>query len=197
MTQDIVPPGAGPSSLPDDELLLAIAGGEETALAELIRRYQGRVINLAYRYLGSHDEAELVTQDTFVRIWHHAGSYRGAAQVWTWVYRIVVNLCCNSRLRNRRTGSELSESLPADVRYQPAEAHERNEQDTIVRQALESLPEDQRMAVVLTRLEGLSYVDASQAMNKSVNAVATLLFRAKENLRTKLMPFVRRGKVSP
>ncbi|MEO0108654.1 MAG: sigma factor, partial [candidate division WOR-3 bacterium] len=96
----------------DDGLLAKVAQRDERALAELFRRYQNRVMNLAYRYLRDRDAAELATQDTFVNIWNKAGSFRGEAQVWTWIYRITVNLCYDRRPRRLVREVELDEMMP-------------------------------------------------------------------------------------
>jgi RNA polymerase sigma-70 factor (ECF subfamily) len=175
----------------------AIARGEEKALAELVRRYQGRVVNLAKHYLDDREEADNATQDTFVKIWEHAGSYRGSAQVWTWIYRIALNICSNIKQHMKIPTDELDESVLASDFQQPDIAYRRKEQERIIRRALDALSDDQRMALVLTRYEQLSYVDAAQVMGKPVKAFAMVLLRAKDNMRVRLTPFLLRGKLSP
>ena len=181
---------AGPSDL---ELLQQIARKDEAAFAELYQRFKGRVLNLAYRYLGNREEGEMATQDTFLRVWQNADRFRGNAQVWTWIYRITANLCMNMKSRKPLPTEELDDTVPASDAHQPADAHVRREQEELVRKALDCLPADQRMAIVLSRFEQLSYEEIGQTMNKSPRAIATLLFRARENLRHRLLPFQRRG----
>jgi RNA polymerase sigma-70 factor (ECF subfamily) len=188
---------AGNRDAEDLGLLQRIAQHDESALAELFNRHHTRVINLAYRYLGNRDDSELIAQDVFIRIWRHAGKFRGSSQVWTWIHRIVVNLCLTFKSHKRLTTETLDESIPAEAGHQPNEIYARREQQAIVRHALESLPPEQRMALILSRYEELSYEEIAQAMSKSVPAVATIIFRAKESLRAKLLPYLKRGKISP
>ena len=197
MNSDGTASGQDHATAQDVDLVRAIAAGDDSALSELFKRYQSRVLNVAYRFLGRQDEAELVVQDTFMKIWHSAGKYRGSSQAWTWIYRIAVNLCNNFKSRNRNDFSELDETLPAGPEHEPAEAFHRKEQESIIRRALDALPDDQKMVVVLTRFEGLSYIDTAQVMGKSTSATAMLLLRAKETLRVKLTPFLKQGKFSP
>jgi RNA polymerase sigma-70 factor, ECF subfamily len=181
----------------DLELMEAVARKDEAALAELFKRFQGRVVNLCFRYMGKRDEAELMTEDVFLRIWNFANSFRGTSQVWTWIYRIAVNLCLTEKARKHPQIQELKDDVPDHPHHEPEAAHERNEQQEIIQQALDSLPPDQRMAIMLSQYEAMSYVEIAEIMGKSKSAVATLLFRAREQMRLRLEPFVRRGKLSP
>jgi RNA polymerase sigma-70 factor, ECF subfamily len=186
-----------PTPKSDLELIGLIAQKDESALAELFKRFQSRVTNLCYRYVGNRDDAEIMTQDVFLKIWGFAGSFRGSSQVWTWIYRIAVNLCLTFKAHKRQPIDELGEDVPANTAHQPEVAHVRDEQQVIIEQALDSLPPDQKMAIVLSRYEGMSYLEIGEAMNKSRTAVATLLYRAREELKRKLEPFVKKGKLSP
>ena len=186
------------SEAPNDlELMGRVAQKDEAAFAELFKRFQNRVINLSYRYLGNRDDAELITQDIFLRIWEHARTFRGSSQVWTWIYRVAVNVCLTFKSHKRWPVGELDDTVPAEASAQPEAIHTRNEQQAVVQQALDSLSPDQRMAIVLSRYEGMSYEEIGQTMNKSKTAVATLLFRAREQLKIRLTPYVKRRKISP
>lgn len=184
-------------SLSDAELMSAVAGKQESAFAELFRRYSTRVFNLAYRQLGNREDAELITQDVFLRIWRHSSSYRGSAQPWTWIYRIAINTCLSHKARKRLVTEELDETIPAAPNSQPDTVYHQSRLQAIVQKALADLPAEQRMAIVLYRYEGLSYDEIAAVMNKSRNAVASLLFRAREQLRIRLLPYVERGEISP
>jgi len=187
-------PEFSPRSSPEDvELLQRVAQRDEAAFAQLYEKFKVRVVNLSFRYLGSRDDAEVAAQDAFLKIWKHAAEFRGSAQVWTWIYRITANVCLNMKIRKREELSELDSSVPAGESHQPQDIHSRQRQEEIIRRALDLLPADQRMATVLCRFEGMSYEEAAQTMNKSVRAVATLLFRARDNLRTRLLPLQKRG----
>jgi RNA polymerase sigma-70 factor (ECF subfamily) len=177
----------------DIELLQKVSRKDESALAELFERFKGRVLNLAYRYMGSRDDAELVAQDVFLKVWQNADKFRGAAQVWTWIYRITVNLCLTRKSRKELPTGYLDDKVPASEAHQPVEALERRETEGLVQRMLETLPPEQRMAIVLAEYEQLSYEEIGRTMNKTPRAVATILFRARDNLRRRLSPFQKRG----
>jgi RNA polymerase sigma-70 factor (ECF subfamily) len=177
----------------DIELLRRASRKDESALAELFERFKGRVLNLAYRYMGSRDDAELVAQDVFLKVWHNAEKFRGSAQVWTWIYRITVNLCLTRKSRKQLPTAYLDDTVPADETHQPVEAFERRETEGLVQRMLETLPPEQRMAIVLAEYEQLSYNEIGRTMNKTPRAVATILFRARDSLRRRLTPFQKRG----
>jgi RNA polymerase sigma-70 factor (ECF subfamily) len=185
------------TSLPDAELLQLTARRDEAAFAELFHRFSGKVTNLAYRYLGNRDDAELIAQDAFLKVWNYAHTFRGSSSVWTWLFRIAVNLCLTLRARKRWPVEKLDENAAADMNAQPERVFSQKETQTVVERALKGLPPDQRMAIMLSHYEDMSYEEIAQTMNKSVKAVATLLFRARENLRVRLTPMLKRGKISP
>jgi RNA polymerase sigma-70 factor (ECF subfamily) len=181
------------SSPADVELLQRVAQRDEAAFAQLYEQFKTRVLNLSFRYVGNREDAEIAAQDAFLRVWNSAGKFRGSAQVWTWIYRITVNVCLNVKAHKRIVNIELDDEVPAGLEHEPVDSHIRRQQEEIVREALESLPPDQRMATVLARFEDMSYEQIAQTMGKSVRAVATLVFRAKEKLRDRLLPLQRRG----
>jgi RNA polymerase sigma-70 factor (ECF subfamily) len=193
MPESSVPELSPRSSPADVELLQRVAQRDEAAFAQLYEQFKARVLNLAYRYLSSRDDAEVAAQDAFLRIWNNADKFRGSAQVWTWIYRITVNVCLNMKVHKYEPVDQLNDAVPASADLQPEDIHNRQRQEEIVRRAMDLLPADQRMATVLSRFEGMSYEEVAQTMNKSVRAVATLLFRARENLKTRLLPLQKRG----
>lgn len=186
-------PGHRPDNDLDLELLQRVCRKDESAFAELFERFKGRVLNLAYRYMGNREDAELVTQDVFLRVWQNAEKFRGTAQVWTWIFRITVNLCLTRKKRKQLPMSDLDDTVPAGEAHQPKEALERRDTEGLVQRMLDTLPPEQRMAIVLAEYEQLSYQEIGRTMNKTPRAVATILFRARDNLRRRLTPFQKRG----
>ena len=170
----------------DTELMARLAKGEVSAIGDLARRHQGRVLELAFRTLGHWDVAEDVAQETFLRVYRAARTYKPQAQFSTWLYRIVVNLCLDEQRRRAKAALPLeavaSEGLPAS-QENPAERRELSE---LVRTAVQQLPDRQRMAVVLHRYDGLSHTQISEVTGWSESAVESLLVRAYGNLREKL-----------
>ncbi|HDR00338.1 MAG TPA: RNA polymerase sigma factor [candidate division WOR-3 bacterium] len=176
----------------DRELVRAAQAGGLSAFEELVRRHQRPLFGYLYRMCGNPAEAEELAQQAFVRAWGGIGRFRGEASFKTWLYRIATNLCINRATRRKPT-VELPESLPAPEASEPAESYARARRVAAVRAALEQLPADQRAALVLVEYEEMSYREAARALRRSVRAVDSLIFRARQNLRRLLEPARRKG----
>jgi RNA polymerase sigma-70 factor (ECF subfamily) len=170
-------------------LMARAARGERAAWHELYRGYKDYVFRTAVRYLGDEAAAADVTQDVFVALFQRAGQYHPGARFTTFLFRVVANRCLNERARahSRRRdpgGSdsralaqvEAAEGSRPDVELAAREDRER------VRAAILALPERQRLAVILSRYEGLGYEAIAEAMDTSVSTVESLLFRARRGL---------------
>jgi len=169
--------------LPDGLLVQVIADGHLDALGPLVHRHQDRVRRLAYRFLGEWGDADDVAQDAFLRVVRAAPRYEPTARFTTWLHRIVVNLCLDARRRRARFVASDLPDLPADP---PGDVLERDETVWRVRQALDSLPDRQRTAVILHRYEGESHREIAEVTGWSESAVESLLVRAYANLRRAL-----------
>ncbi len=170
----------------DSELMTRLAGGDMSALGELAYRHQGRVLELAYRTLGSWDRAEDVAQETFLRVHRAAKRYKPTAKFTTWLYRIVVNLCLDEQRKRTRAGASLEPEL---YEQRPASNHnatEKEEMAAMVRAAVQELSERQRLAVILHRYDDLNHAEISEATGWTQSAVESLLVRAYANLRSRL-----------
>ena len=174
---------------PDVELLARIGNKEPAAVNEMVSRKLPRLLALASRILGDADEAKDVAQESFLRIWRQAANWRsGEARFDTWLHRVVLNLC-HDRLRKRKErpledddpGNELVDSAPRPD--EELEATARSEQ---MAAALAALPDRQREAIVLQYYQELSNIEAAALMNISVDALESLLSRARRNLRSYL-----------
>lgn len=174
---------------PDVELLTRIGDREPAAVNEMVSRKLPRLLALACRILGDADEAKDVAQETFLRIWTHAASWRGGgARFDTWVHQVALNLC-RDRLRRRKTvrlgdDDELNDCV--DASPTPIEHLQDADRSEQVAQALASLPERQREAIVLQYYQELSNNEAAALMDISVEALESLLSRARRNLRSYL-----------
>jgi len=170
----------------------------------LVDRYSKPIYNLIYRLLGDADEAADLTQETFIRAFRSFSKFRGEASVYTWLYRIAVNLCKN-RFRHkdgagRYEGPSLDEAGPGDGTSTLADtvAHhdtpdavlQRKELRDRIEQAIGELPYDYRIVAVLRDLHGLSYQQIAEATGLSVDVVRTRLARAREMLRRKLKAYL-------
>jgi len=178
--------GVGSNEDPDTELLARMGRGEEAAFRALIARKLPRIHALSLRLLGDNGEADDVTQDAFLRSWRQARDWRpGQAQFDTWLHRVVLNLCYD-RLRKRREilaaepPEQVDPSLPVDQRLERDEAVQR------VQAALAKLPPRQREAIMLHTYQELSNIETAQVLDVSVEALESLLSRARRTLRSLL-----------
>ncbi|MGF6374795.1 RNA polymerase sigma factor (sigma-70 family) [Paraburkholderia sp. RAU6.4a] len=175
-----------PDADPDAELIARVGRAEPGAVRSLVARKLPRLLALATRMLGDRMEAEDIAQEVFVRIWKQAARWReGEAKFDTWMHRVALNLCYD-RLRGQREdpSDELPDSAdpaaPPDARLEARADHAR------VRAALAALPARQREALVLTYYQEMSNLDAAALMGVSVDALESLLSRARRNLRAQL-----------
>lgn len=178
---------------PDTLLMLRARDDDMEAYSLLVERFQQRIINTIYRYTGDGAGAEDLAQEVFIRVFKARKSYQPTAKFSTWVFRIATNLCLNE-IRNRKHRPSLSlddNPLLDKGAPDPGELEiSRRELVQAVRKALDSLPENQRLAVVLNKWEEQSYEDIGAAMNLSVPAVKSLLFRARQAMKEQLEGFL-------
>lgn len=171
-----------PDTDEDDRALLAAhVGGDRWAFGRLVARHQDRLWAVALRTLGDRDEAADALQDALLSAYRAAGSYRGDARVTTWLHRIVVNACLD-RLRRDRTASPLPERELPDQHDAPARVDTRLE----VREALDRLPEGQRVALVLVDMHGLSVREAAAVLEVAEGTVKSRCSRGREAMATML-----------
>lgn len=189
----------------DVQLMLAFQQGDELAFQELIERNHSRVIGLAYRFVANSADAEDIAQEVFLRIYKARKSYKPTAKFTTWMFRIAANVSLNHiRSRSNRKDDVSFQQLAKDhdgPRTFPdheAEAPDHDiQQDELqdkVQEAIRQLPEKQQVAVVLNKYEGMSYADIAQTLGCSTMAVKSLLARARENLKSELLLYLRTGR---
>jgi RNA polymerase sigma-70 factor (ECF subfamily) len=186
----------------DVERMLAVRDGDDEAFAALVVKYQNRVMGLAYRYLGDQGAAEDLAQEAFLRVYRAKERYEPRAKFSTWLYRIVVNLCLNE-LRSRKnkhvvalavateTSSNLNIDLSDEGEIEPVETLQKEELAEKIQEIIATLPENQRIAILLNKYEGLPYQEVAEAMDTTVMAVKSLLTRARVNIKEKLLPYLR------
>ena len=172
------------------DLLAAYARGEAWAARGLTTRLTPRVYAQAFRMLGDAAEAEDVAQEAMMRLWRAAADWQsGDAKVTTWLYRVAANLCTD-RLRRRRWAGPPLDDIPDPADTRPSA--EARLQDTARRdalgEALMTLPERQRLAVILRHIEGLSNPEIAEILDLGIEAVESLTARGKRALKTVLAP---------
>lgn len=168
---------------PDEALLVAFANGDQTAARLLATRLAPRAIGQAFRLLHDRAEAEDVVQEAMLRLWRIAPEWRqGEAQVSTWLYRVVGNLCID-RLRKRKRSVGIDEiAEPADDTPSVSDRMQDNARQQALSDALAEMPDRQAQAVSLRHLEGLGNPEIAEIMEISVEAVESLTARGKRTL---------------
>lgn len=190
----------------DLQLMARVKAGDDEAFNELMLRHEKTVVNLVYRFTGNREIAGDLAQEVFLRIYRASGRFEAKAKFFTYLYKVTLNLCRNYRAKaQRRQTTSLNasrsnsngEELPSRDLEDPSGSAEeqvsRMELSAMVREAVESLPQQQREAVVLQRFKGLAYEEIAEALNLSVPAVKSRIHRAKLNLRDKLTPYLEKG----
>jgi len=186
--------------LNDESLALMelIKNGDEGAFQRLVELHQGAVIGTVAKMLSSSSDAHDIAQMVFIRVWKSANRYRPEAKFTTWLFTITRNLVFNEmRRRKRRPESSLEEAEDDFHIGHADESHRQPDAETLqtelekkIEEAIESLPEKQRTAVILRRYENLPYEEIGKVLDMSLPAVKSLLFRARGHLREKLLPYL-------
>mgnify|MGYP000095741383 CR=1 FL=1 len=189
----------------NEEQLLVEAGqrGDVEAFNQLVRLYEGRVYNLCYRMLGDSDAAADVAQETFISVYRNLNKFRGGV-FRSWLLRIATNACYDAlRARKRRPAISLDAAQEseddgpgfeiADTGESPDEVALRRELAAAIQRGIAQLPEDQRVVVILSDVQGLAYEEIAEVTNTNLGTVKSRLSRARARLRD----ILREGELLP
>ncbi|MFZ5766796.1 MAG: RNA polymerase sigma factor [Thermodesulfobacteriota bacterium] len=166
----------------DEHLLQAVGQGDLNSFGKIVERHQEWAWRIAYRFFGDENEAADVVQDAFMRLLDSASRYRPEAKFRTFFHRIITRLCLDRAKKKKPLYLDTLPDLP-DHRLDAAEVLMRRETAVAVRQALDALAPNQRMAIVLRYYEDLNYEEIAAALDTSPKAVERLLGRGRERLR--------------
>ncbi len=192
--RDEVRPGLGAparvkvrvSGDPDSELVIRAGAGDRASIRELVRMKLPRILALARRMLGDAGEAEDVAQESFLRLWRQAPSWRpGGARIDSWLYKVTLNLCYD-RLRRRREIATAEPPVGTDPAPDPEATLLGREIGGRIDAGLLALPPRQREAIVLVHFQEIAGSDAARIMEISVEALESLLARGRRGLRRDL-----------
>ena len=195
------------TSITDLELVELAKVGDQLAFRYLVERYQKRVFAVAFGVVKNEEDARDITQDAFVKVHRYLGRFHGSSSFYTWLYRIVVNLCIDHVRKASRVGTvDYDDSTDhhngADTsagRFlgvpapSPSDELRRRELGSELIRALDGLSDKHRQVIVLREIEGLSYKDMADVLGVSVGTVMSRLHHARHNMQASLRRYLKRG----
>lgn len=184
----------------DQLLVKRVQAGDKRAFDLLVKQYQHKIIGLIGRYVYDQHEALDVAQEAFIKAYRALPGFRGDSAFYTWLYRIAINTAKNHLVaRNRRPPDvdvdvDDAQYLGAESELRDLETPEnalyRDELERVVKQTLDRLPEDLRVALTLREFEGMSYEDIANVMDCPVGTVRSRIFRAREAIDKEIAPLL-------
>lgn len=187
----------------DANLLQNLKTGNKAAFNELVRLYGNKVINTCYRFLLDKKDAEDIAQEVFIEVYQSVKSFRGEAKLSTWIYRIAVTKSLDEikkRKRKKRIASIGKMLHLDDIAHwfaggtMPDKSMQENENMQEIIKALDVLPDGQRVAFTLSKIEGYSNKEIAEIMNITTIAVESLIYRAKKMVSAQLKEILQNNK---
>jgi len=191
-----------PAELSDAEIMLRVQAGDESAFPLLVEKFRRPLIGFMNRMARNQGVAEELAQEVFLRVYRSRQTYAAEAKFSTWLYRIATNLALNHLRDTRHEKPDISVHLDepdqetgrfpdvADKAITVEENLLRRERALAIRRQVQSLPERQRLAVLMHKYQAMDYREISKVLKLSESATKSLLFRAYQTLREKLKDFV-------
>jgi RNA polymerase sigma-70 factor, ECF subfamily len=184
----------------EQEIIRRLRSGDQAAFRQVVGEHSSLVMNCAYKFLRNRESAEDITQEVFLEVFESIHSFRGDAQLSTWIYRIAVTKSINLIKRQNRkkrfawlvpVSDEHNpvDHLPSGDESDPAKSLERKERADRVAGALAKLPDNQKIAYTLSKVEGMKYDEIARVMNTTVPSVESLVHRAKGSLAERLSAY--------
>lgn len=193
---------------PDVRLMLRVRDDNAAAFEKLVAQYQNRLVTVLHHLVGSRDQADDLAQEVFMRVFRARKRYQPGSRFSTWLFTIANNVASNARrglarrkeIQLRPADTQVSSALSLEELAKeasglmPSRQLDKLELSDVVQLAMQSLNERQRMAVLLCKFEGMSYVEIAESMEMSPPAIKSLLSRARVNLKTVLEPYLSDGR---
>lgn len=180
----------------DPQILLRFRRGDHEAFRAIVERHHDKLYGLAYSILGSREDAEDILQEAFIRAFIARESFRGQSGFGTWLYRIVFNLCVDLKRRQSHANVEPYDDSQNQAGHQPGGSlrdplHELEDAEAVqlIRRALDDLTIEQRAAVTLREIEGMSYKEIARIMGCSTGTVMSRLHYGRKRLQERLKSF--------
>lgn len=169
----------------DSQIIEAVLSGDREAYAELVRRYQGKILSVCNSLFNNPIDADDVAQETFLKAYSSLKTFRGQSSFGTWLTRIAINQCRDTwRKQNRRKADSLEARMEAgkDLQDPAASTSDTLENKELAQRMLSSLSDDFRTILILRESSGLSYEDLAETLGVSLDAVKSRLKRARQKL---------------
>jgi RNA polymerase sigma-70 factor, ECF subfamily len=193
---------SGVESPSDAEIMLRVRTGDQSAFDYLVQKYRRPMVSFMYRMARNAAAAEDLAQEVFLRVYRSRETYEASAKFTTWLYRIATNLAVNHARDTRHERPEMQVSIDEpdeetgttfevpDGTLNAEQTIMRRERMRAIRQKVEALPEQQKLAVLMHKYQQMDYKQIADVLKKSESATKSLLFRAYETLREQLKEFV-------
>jgi RNA polymerase sigma-70 factor (ECF subfamily) len=170
------------------EIVKKAVEGDEKAFEFIVKKYQNKVGNLIFKIVGDSSVVDDLTQEVFLKVFESLKDYRFGSAVYTWIYRITVNVCIDEiRRRQRHRTLSLSEVVSQNPKVEPSyspveKSAERKELREIIEKAVSKLPIEYKTALILREFEDLQYEEIAKILKVSVGTVKSRIFRARKLL---------------
>ena len=187
-------------SVSDEILIEKVKSSDNSAFEKLVKKYEKKIYNLAFRLTGKSEDASDILQETFLKAYHSLGDFRGEANFSTWLYRIALNIALMKKRKEKgkifepiesklfTPEGELTKEIP-DWSNNPEAEIENKELRKILTETLSSLPDDYRTVLILRDIQGLSNKEVSEILKISIPAVKSRLHRARLFLRDRISKY--------
>ncbi len=185
----------------EQELIEQLGQKNESAFRWLVEHYRNRVYHTALNIVQDPKEAEDIAQETFIKVFESIRNFKMESSLSTWIYRITVHGSLD-KIRRKKTRERLQKIIPwwmpaenkssGSAFYHPGIAAENKEKAAVLFRAIETLPEKQRIAFTLIKVQGISYEEAGSMLNQNIKALESLITRAKQNLQKKLESYYKK-----
>lgn len=180
----------------DEELMMRCRNDDISAFELLVSRYKDSIINFINYSIRDYHQAEDLAQETFLRVFKNADRYTPKSYFKNWLYKIASNLCKNKIRDRKRHGLTSLDNLITDEDDKPISSavltdhsqvpdflYEEKEQKRLIKQAIDKLPKNQKLAIIMVTYQNLRYDEISYALDCSLSAVKSLIYRARQNLK--------------
>ena len=185
----------------DEAIIQGLIDKDENTFRELVKSFQRNVFHTCLGFVHNTEDAEDIAQDVFIEVYRSVVNFKGNSKLSTWVYRIAVNKSLNHLRKYKQLKMLLSieqmfggagDAVEADKDIEPGkedDSLEKKELRIVLSKAVDSLPENQRIAFTLAKYDDLSYLEIAEVMDMSLSAVESLIHRAKMNLQKRLLKY--------